>query len=483
MASKFGCCPDGETKATSKDLSECPETTTITSTETPECVSSSYGCCPDGGTASGPNYQGCDVINQENCTESYFGCCPDNTTAALGEHNEGCGCADTEFGCCRDNETPAHGPNMEGCCLNSQFGCCPDQVLYARGPGDEGCDCKYSPFGCCADNKTMAGPGGCSCESSEFGCCPDKLTKATGVNFEGCECHTFQFGCCDDGVTTALGPRQMGCGCQNSKFKCCSDGKTPAKGPNYEGCDCSVSKFGCCPDGVSEAQGTEFDGCLNIPTVPQDACPLSKDRGSCRNYTVKWFYDMEYGGCSRFWYGGCDGNDNRFRTIEECKSTCVEPVGKDICQLPKVPGPCEGYYPTWYYDKQRKHCAQFVYGGCLGNANRFQTREECMGLCAAEDIKDVCAQPMEEGPCNGTYERWNFNTESKTCDRFRYGGCKGNGNSFISETACKYKCLEPGKPKGKFHNIYLSMSGRRCKCMQLNRVVMEGVSPQSVIRV
>lgn len=43
---------------------------------------------------------------------------------------------------------------------------------------------------------------------------------------------------------------------------------------------------------------------------------------------MKWFFDMEYGGCSRFWYGGCEGNDNRFSSQEECKEKCVEPPGR-----------------------------------------------------------------------------------------------------------------------------------------------------------
>lgn len=37
---------------------------------------------------------------------------------------------------------------------------------------------------------------------------------------------------------------------------------------------------------------------------------------------------MEYGGCSRFWYGGCEGNDNRFKSQDDCKRTCVSPEGK-----------------------------------------------------------------------------------------------------------------------------------------------------------
>lgn len=58
------------------------------------------------------------------------------------------------------------------------------------------------------------------------------------------------------------------------------------------------------------------------------SCNQDKERGSCRNYTVKWFYDMAYGGCSRFWYGGCGGNGNRFKDKNECNEVCVEPKDK-----------------------------------------------------------------------------------------------------------------------------------------------------------
>lgn len=119
-----------------------------------------------------------------------------------------------------------------------------------------------------------------------------------------------------------------GCGCENTKYKCCSDGRTPATGPNFAGCTCDASQYGCCPDGVEEAQGENFEGCLTVPSMPGAACGLKKDRGSCRDFTVKWFYDTDYGGCSRFWYGGCEGNENRFKTQEECKEVCVQPKGK-----------------------------------------------------------------------------------------------------------------------------------------------------------
>ena len=45
---------------------------------------------------------------------------------------------------------------------------------------------------------------------------------------------------------------------------------------------------------------------------------------------------MEFGGCSRFYYGGDGGNRNNFLTKELCDEVCVEPVGRDACLLPMV---------------------------------------------------------------------------------------------------------------------------------------------------
>ncbi|XP_050510138.1 papilin isoform X5 [Diabrotica virgifera virgifera] len=481
----FGCCPDNKTPSEGNDNEGCP----------PACFSSRYGCCNDNSTAAtGFKHKGCpestttplpttESVTTEGTTESAmstesaetttsisttefstettlpadcglatYRCCPDGVTTATGPGYQGCGlpCSDSKFGCCQDAKTPAHGPSGEGCCLNSTFGCCPDDITPASGPNQAGCGCERSPYGCCPDNKTSAlgyYNYGCGCQYSANGCCPDRVTPAAGPDFDGCLCHTFQFGCCSDGITPAEGPREQGCGCRNTEFGCCSDEKTPASGPNQERCTCEYTKFGCCSDGVTEAKGENFEGCPVIPQNLQVGCSLAKEKGNCRNYTVKWFFDLEYGGCSRFWYGGCEGNANRYKSKEECEEICVEPQGAGRCNLPKISGPCEGYYQKYYYDKELKTCTPFIYGGCLGNNNRFETREECMDLCAQDQVQDPCQQKKDPGPCEGKHQRFYYDKELAQCQEFTYGGCKGNNNNFVTIEACKQQCAPAGERK------------------------------------
>lgn len=64
---------------------------------------------------------------------------------------------------------------------------------------------------------------------------------------------------------------------------------------------------------------------FSSPCICFAAGPCSMDpmAGDCQDYTLKWYYDKEKQACRQFWYGSCGGNANRFETKEECEARCV----------------------------------------------------------------------------------------------------------------------------------------------------------------
>ncbi|BFZ20761.1 hypothetical protein BsWGS_23800 [Bradybaena similaris] len=63
--------------------------------------------------------------------------------------------------------------------------------------------------------------------------------------------------------------------------------------------------------------------CLHADGQPRPPlCSLPADPGPCKAAIPKYFYNFRTGACEEFIYGGCPGNDNRFDTIEACKAAC-----------------------------------------------------------------------------------------------------------------------------------------------------------------
>uniref|UniRef100_A0A4W4FD09 BPTI/Kunitz inhibitor domain-containing protein n=1 Tax=Electrophorus electricus TaxID=8005 RepID=A0A4W4FD09_ELEEL len=52
-----------------------------------------------------------------------------------------------------------------------------------------------------------------------------------------------------------------------------------------------------------------------------------------------------------------------------------------VCHEPMSEGHCSEYTLLWYFHLSSRECRPFVYSGCGGNRNRFQTKHDCQTYC------------------------------------------------------------------------------------------------------
>ncbi|QQP38899.1 Papilinlike, partial [Caligus rogercresseyi] len=134
--------------------------------------------------------------------------------------------------------------------------------------------------------------------------------------------------------------------------------------------------------------------------------------------TLRRFYFDEKQGCKLFVFGGCQGNENNFETMEDCIRSCGGPnehgvsefinqlqlqeqssgsstnlaipsgTPINVCSLPKDFGNCMTVTSRYYYDRKTNSCKKFRYSGCGGNSNNFRSGEGCIETCGGLLEKD-----------------------------------------------------------------------------------------------
>ena len=132
----------------------------------------------------------------------------------------------------------------------------------------------------------------------------------------------------------------------------------------------------------------------------KEFCELEPEEGDCRAAMRTYFYNPKSRDCEEFIYGGCGGNANNFDTYLSCMTTCRDP--KEICGLKPETGLCEASMPKYFYNPGSQGCEMFTYGGCGGNANNFDTHSDCMSTCSdvKTSYKDVtCKGMLGPGTC------------------------------------------------------------------------------------
>uniref|UniRef100_A0A7N9ATZ4 Amyloid-beta A4 protein n=1 Tax=Mastacembelus armatus TaxID=205130 RepID=A0A7N9ATZ4_9TELE len=97
-------------------------------------------------------------------------------------------------------------------------------------------------------------------------------------------------------------------------------------------------------------------------------------------------------------------SDERSATIAMTTTTTtttesVEEVVRAVCWAHAESGPCHAMLERWYFVPEKGGCAPFLFGGCGGNRNNFETEEYCLAVCSSscksQDWRKC--HPVEQG--------------------------------------------------------------------------------------
>lgn len=80
----------------------------------------------------------------------------------------------------------------------------------------------------------------------------------------------------------------------------------------------------------------------------------------------------------------------------------------------------------------------------LYEQKQCEVRAEC--TFDIELARQMCSLEPDIGPCRGIYKRFVYNSTSRACEEFVYGGCRGNQNNFLTLNDCHQSC---GRYNGK----------------------------------
>jgi len=184
-------------------------------------------------------------------------------------------------------------------------------------------------------------------------------------------------------------------------------------------------------------------------------CTLPVNKGSCQATLRRFYFDPALGNCKLFIFGGCQGNDNNFETMDSCLETCAGPAET---HSEVVPGKFRPYAPE-IVGKSRRPLLEV-----RAEDERHETAvaSPLVASPSLDHSGDVCQQSKSFGTCLTVSFRFYYDAKENACKRFRYSGCGGNGNNFLSADDCVRTC-------GGLLNV-----DRRAPAPKVNPLIIKG---------
>uniref|UniRef100_A0A8D2NX42 Tissue factor pathway inhibitor n=1 Tax=Zosterops lateralis melanops TaxID=1220523 RepID=A0A8D2NX42_ZOSLA len=284
----------------------------------------------------------------------------------------------------------------------------------------------------------------------------------------------------------------------------------------YGGCHGNENNFLTLEECQEKCVPTEYSQKMKLAKIKKalilgkpDFCFHAQEPGVCRGYFTRYFYNKETKLCEAFKYGGCLGNQNNFRSLEECQATCQDNsnllptvTAEEHPNTVNSSSPEEEHPNTVNSSSPEEEHPNTVnssspeeehpntknssspaeeHPNSVNSSSPAKEPSQSPGifvnlLPAAPDkksntlnssspkedpsqfpiffeppsIPSLCMTPMDRGLCRAKELRFFYDYSTGKCRPFSYSGCGGNENNFISRKSCLRICKKGfNKKKGE----------------------------------